>query len=46
MIGWAIRLAAIGHPIPAAEEAARELGFPMEENVAACKARMEARSVE
>ena len=46
VIGWAIRLAALGHPIPAAEVAAREVGFPMEQNVAACKARMEARSVE
>ena len=40
VIDWTIRLAAGGHPIPAAEEAARAVGMRWEKAVAACKARM------
>ena len=35
---WALRLAAIGHPIPAAEAAARRIGLDMQPAVAAEKA--------
>ena len=41
---WALRLAAIGHPIPAAEAAARRIGLDMQPAVAAEKAEMEARA--
>ena len=38
VIEWAVRLAANGDPIPAAERAARAVGFPWEENVGQWKA--------
>ena len=42
MYAWALRLAAIGHPIPAAEAAARRIGLDWQRFVAAEKAEMEA----
>ena len=38
VIEWAVRLAASGHPLPAAERAACAVGFPWEENVGPWKA--------
>ena len=41
---WALRLAAVGHPIPAAEAAAQRIGLDWQRFVAAEKAEMDARA--
>jgi hypothetical protein len=42
VIQWTLRCACVGHPIPAAEAAARRIGLNMEWAMAKCKADMEA----
>ena len=46
VFSWTLLLAARGHPIPAAEAAARRVGYDMQRAVAEEKARLEACAVE
>jgi hypothetical protein len=46
VLDWAIRLAALGHPIPAAEAVAQRIGFDLPRAVAVCQAEWEAEGEE
>ena len=46
VVDWAIRLAALGHPIPAAEAVAQRIGFDLPRAVAVCQAEWEAEGEE
>ena len=46
VVDWTIRLAALGHPIPAAEAVAQRIGFDLPRAVAVCQAEWEAEGEE